>query len=850
MAAEGDTEIDKMFGDFIGELDQLSMSIGYGSASTAVEPSIMSWPAFNIDAIMQDEVGLDDLMADLSSIEKQLTEMSCDLPCDETKHLEEFSPPIPNAITGRGMNASPHPASKSSADQSSEGSVPTEPIADSPPPEDENLTQEEKATKMKAEKIRIALQKMKEAQIRKLVIRVGLTDESFKNLMVEEQQSVRDVLDSLHEKTHTEIGPDWCLLEINPALCLERFYEDHENLIENLVTWTRDSENLLTFVERREKYSLFRMPENYLLGRKESKEIRDSDKETFLEECFCGSSVFIPELEGELYLKEEGKKTWRKRYFCLRASGIYTLTKSKASRDFICFIQFENVNVYYGIDAKSKLRAPTDHCFALKHPQIQKKSDYIKLLCCDDAKCLQQWVMGIRIAKYGRKLYDNYKDVSRKAAATWVSLMNSSTKQAGHERKQSEMAGKPAHALTNTVGDVFSEAWKRGNELSQVKKDTPQHQPVYSVSAPSSSQQASPKLPIPELSIHAQDNKPFRNQDPVRSPVSTVQSPGKDPSGTLAGKGGTATMLATKLKAPPSLPRRASSLVSNEDQEILQKIVPEKLYLPPPPPDFFPPPPPLDLSDLPPYEDVEIPPPPNENDIHIPPPPPCFLPPPPPPDELLSTYPSNNFIPPNPPPGFTPQPPPTTIASQIAPPYSKTNCSITPPPPPPPPPCPPPPPPSLPAPLPPQNAKPTLVLTPSKALIPSTPLTASPIKSVVLVPPPPHPALNLAIPSPPPPPPLPPPLAPGVNTQSRPNFVKPKPTEKPNRPAQAPPKPAPSGQVGFLGDLAQTLQKRAKETREQNGSVQSSPGTTPPATLPKPNIQRKPPTPPKRDLRN
>uniref|UniRef100_A0A8C4NDZ2 Amyloid beta (A4) precursor protein-binding, family B, member 1 interacting protein n=1 Tax=Eptatretus burgeri TaxID=7764 RepID=A0A8C4NDZ2_EPTBU len=838
MAAEGDMEIDKMFGDFIGELDKLSMSIGNGNASTAVEPSIMSWPAFNIDAIMQDEMELDDLMADLSSIEKQLSEMSDDLPCDETKMLKEFSPPIPNDITGGEMNASPHPAPKSSADQSSESSVPTELIPETPRAEDENLTEEEKATRMKAEKIRIALQKMKEAQIRKLVIRVGLTDKSFKNLMVEEQQSVREVLDTLHEKTHTEIGPDWCLLEVNPELCLERFYEDHENLVENLVTWTRDSENLLTFVERREKYSLFRMPENYLLGRKESKEIRDRDKETFLEECFCGSSVFIPELEGELYLKEDGKKTWKKRYFCLRASGIYTLTKgkSKASRDFTCFIQFENVNVYFGIEAKNKLRAPTDHCFALKHPQIQKKSDYIKLLCCDDAKCLQQWVMGIRIAKYGRKLYDNYKDVSRKAAATWVSLMNSATKQPGHERKQSEMPEKPAHALTNTVGNIFCEAWKRGNELSQARKDIPQHQPISSVSAPTSSQQASPKMAIPELSTHAQDNKPIRNQDPVRSPVSTVQSPGKDPSGTLSEKGSAATVLATKRKAPPNCPRRASSLVSIEDQESLQQLGPDNFNLPPPPPDFFPPPPPpLDLSDIPPDQDLEMPPPPNENDIHIPPPPPCFLPPPPPPDESLSTSPSNKFIPPNPPPVSTPQPPPTTIASQIAPPLSSNA---------------PPPPPPLPPPPPPQKAKPTLTLPPSKTLIPSTPLNASPIKSVPLVPPPPHPAPNLAIPSPPPPPPIPPPLAPGVNAQPRPNFVKPKPTEKPSRPVQAPPKPAPSGQVGFLGDLAQTLQKRAKETREQNGSAQPSPGTTPPATLPKPNVPRKPPTPPKRDLTN
>lgn len=37
--------------------------------------------------------------------------------------------------------------------------------------------------------------------------------------------------------------------------------------------------------------------------------------------------------------------------------------------------------------------------FIGQHPQIQKKSQYIKYLCCDDVRTLHQWVNGIRIAK-------------------------------------------------------------------------------------------------------------------------------------------------------------------------------------------------------------------------------------------------------------------------------------------------------------------------------------------------------------------------------------------------------------------------------------------------------------------
>ena len=56
--------------------------------------------------------------------------------------------------------------------------------------------------------------------------------------------------------------------------------------------------------------------------------------------------------------------------------------------------------VYYGVGWKKKYKAPTDWCFAIKHPHLQAKSSkYIKYLCSEDPETLSQWVMGIRIAK-------------------------------------------------------------------------------------------------------------------------------------------------------------------------------------------------------------------------------------------------------------------------------------------------------------------------------------------------------------------------------------------------------------------------------------------------------------------
>lgn len=41
----------------------------------------------------------------------------------------------------------------------------------------------------------------------------------------------------------------------------ERFFEDHENVVEVLSDWTRDSENKILFLEKSEKYALFKNPQ-------------------------------------------------------------------------------------------------------------------------------------------------------------------------------------------------------------------------------------------------------------------------------------------------------------------------------------------------------------------------------------------------------------------------------------------------------------------------------------------------------------------------------------------------------------------------------------------------------------
>ncbi|XP_048223561.1 amyloid beta A4 precursor protein-binding family B member 1-interacting protein [Perognathus longimembris pacificus] len=420
---ESEEDIDQMFSTLLGEMDLLTQSLGVDTLPPPdpKPPSAefnysVGFKDLNESLLALEDQDLDALMADLMADISEAEQMTLQAPKEPTEHQRPSASAGAARTVSRGEGAPPLPAAD----------LPP------PPPPPKPLSPEEEEAQAKADKIKLALEKLKEAKVKKLVVKVHMNDNSTKSLMVDERQLARDILENLFEKTHCDCNVDWCLYEVYPELHIERFLEDHENVVEILTDWTRDTENKVLFLEKEEKYDVFKNPQNFYLDNKgrEAKETSEKmnakNKETLLEENFCGTSIIVPELEAALYLKEDGKKSWKRRYFLLRASGIYYVPKgkTKTSRDLACFIQFANVNVYYGIQCKMKYKAPTDHCFVLKHPQIQKESHYIKYLCCDDARTLKQWVMGIRIAKYGRTLYDNYQRALERAglAARWTSL--------------------------------------------------------------------------------------------------------------------------------------------------------------------------------------------------------------------------------------------------------------------------------------------------------------------------------------------------------------------------------------------------------------------------------------------
>uniref|UniRef100_A0A6A7FS04 Amyloid beta A4 protein-binding family B member 1-interacting protein isoform X3 n=2 Tax=Hirondellea gigas TaxID=1518452 RepID=A0A6A7FS04_9CRUS len=285
------------------------------------------------------------------------------------------------------------------------------------------------AAQVKAEKIKLALEKIKEANVKKLFLKAFSRDGSSKSLLVDEKMTVAHVTRLLADKNHVTMDPKWTIIEHLPDLYMERVYEDDEMLVENLLLWARDSKNKLFFLDRPDKYALFWQPEDYLTTQgTDQQPLDDEAKNSMIEEFFSSGSV--PEMEGPLFLKSEGKKAWKKFYFVLRASGLYYCPKGKSSRsskDLVCLVTFENNQVYQGIGWRKKHKAPTDCGFAIKPSTLQSKnSKYMKYLCTEEMSTMHRWIMAIRIAKCGRRLLSNYRVLIEDLAQEDIDLLASS----------------------------------------------------------------------------------------------------------------------------------------------------------------------------------------------------------------------------------------------------------------------------------------------------------------------------------------------------------------------------------------------------------------------------------------
>ncbi|XP_055602945.1 abnormal cell migration protein 10 isoform X2 [Uranotaenia lowii] len=283
----------------------------------------------------------------------------------------------------------------------------------------------------KQAKIHLALQKLEQATVRRLFVKAFSADGASKSLLVDETMTCGHVTRLLADKNHVQMEPTWAIVEHLTEHQMERLLEDHELLVDNLMLWSRDSKNRVMFLQRSDKVSLFKTPEQFLPGTQMAPG-SDHDEHTramLLDEFFSGNNQ-IP-LEGPLYLKSDSKKGWKKYHFVLRASGLHYYPKeqkTRSAKDLLCLALFAGHEAYRGIGWKKKHKAPTDFTFALRCPKVPpgaKGIRSVKMLCAEDATTLETWITAIRVTKYGKKLFDNHRSLTEDLAREELDKLSS-----------------------------------------------------------------------------------------------------------------------------------------------------------------------------------------------------------------------------------------------------------------------------------------------------------------------------------------------------------------------------------------------------------------------------------------
>ncbi|CAG9530846.1 unnamed protein product [Cercopithifilaria johnstoni] len=268
---------------------------------------------------------------------------------------------------------------------------------------------------------------MREADIKKIYVKFFIDDGSSTiSLLIDERWTVAECIRRIAMKLSVPLSEHHAIVEEYPDLYIKRIYEDHEYLVENIMMWTLNSQNKLYFTRRLDKYSFLDRPEEFLVTQKNIDTLMHgppspNTKRHVIREFFDGDNVQPPEKEGWLFLKSDGKKSWKKYFFVLRLSGLYYCPKGKSrnSKDLQCLMNMQTNQVYTAIDWKKKYKAPSNYGFAIKHPKIQvKASKYIKYVCTEDALTFHKWMVALRIAKNGQNLYENYIEMKKQQQQT------------------------------------------------------------------------------------------------------------------------------------------------------------------------------------------------------------------------------------------------------------------------------------------------------------------------------------------------------------------------------------------------------------------------------------------------
>ncbi|KAM5157243.1 growth factor receptor-bound protein 10 isoform 2-T2 [Mantella aurantiaca] len=316
------------------------------------------------------------------------------------------------------------------------------------------------------------------------VVKVFSEDGTSKMVEILADMTARDFCQLLIYKIHCVDDNSWTLVEHHPHLGLERCLEDHELVVK--VQSMMSSESKFLFRKNYAKYEFFKNPVNFFPEQmvawcqQSNGTIPQSDLlQNFLNANSC------PEIQGFLYVKDLGKKSWKKLFICLRRSGLYCSTKgtSKEPRHLQGISDLEDSNIYSLISCKKLYNSPTDFGFCVKPNRVRTDVRDLRFLCAEDEQSRTCWMTAFRLLKYGVLIYQNYRIPQQKSLQTSFSAPRSVSENCLVAMDFSGQTGRvienPLEAQSAAVEE--GHAWrKRSSRMNVLGSQSPLHPSMLS----------------------------------------------------------------------------------------------------------------------------------------------------------------------------------------------------------------------------------------------------------------------------------------------------------------------------------------------------------------------------------
>ncbi|XP_029445580.1 growth factor receptor-bound protein 10 isoform X2 [Rhinatrema bivittatum] len=313
------------------------------------------------------------------------------------------------------------------------------------------------------------------------VVKVYSEDGTSKVVEILEDMTARDLCQLLVYKSHCVDDNSWSLVEHHPHLGLERCLEDHESVIQ--AQSMMGSESKFLFRKNYAKYDIFKNPMNYFPEHMVAwcQQSNGGVSQSQLLQNFLNASS-CPEIQGFLYVKELGRKSWKKLFVCLRRSGLYCSTKgtSKEPRHLQLIADLEDNNIFLLVTCRKLYSSPTDYGFCIKPNRGRNEAKELKLLCAEDEQSRTCWMTAYRLLKYGMLLYQNYripqqtKTLHSNFTAPVRSVSENSLVAMDFSGQTGRVIENPAEAHSAAMEEGYS--WrKRSSRLNLLGSQSPLH---------------------------------------------------------------------------------------------------------------------------------------------------------------------------------------------------------------------------------------------------------------------------------------------------------------------------------------------------------------------------------------